>query len=155
MAAGAVFPPVVVFFNEEEYWLADSFHRIIAANAVGLAEIEPQCSTCDGSGNWQTSIISATSRRLWGGRLRAVQASGGSHGQPERSVDDLGIGHALCLQLLHHRGQGGVRVGLIHAAQDPPPLQGRHRFQCLPDGQRRGVGRGSLGPRQDNYKQVV
>ena len=45
MRAGAVFPPVVVFFDGETYWLADGFHRLAAALAAELetllAEVRP------------------------------------------------------------------------------------------------------------------
>ena len=34
MLAGATFPPLVVFFDGETYWLADGFHRWWAASAV-------------------------------------------------------------------------------------------------------------------------
>lgn len=40
MLAGAVFPPVIVFYDGAEYWLADGFHRWEAADAAGLEEIE-------------------------------------------------------------------------------------------------------------------
>ena len=32
--AGAVFPPIDVFFGGAEYWLADGFHRLGAYNIV-------------------------------------------------------------------------------------------------------------------------
>lgn len=40
MAAGDVFPPIVVYFDGSEYWLADGFHRIVAAKSLGLTEID-------------------------------------------------------------------------------------------------------------------
>jgi len=40
MLAGAVFPPVIVFHDGTDYWLADGFHRIAAAEAAGATAIE-------------------------------------------------------------------------------------------------------------------
>lgn len=39
MAAGASFPPLVVFFDGDQHWLADGFHRRYAADSIGLKEM--------------------------------------------------------------------------------------------------------------------
>lgn len=40
MLEGAAFPPVTVFFDGTDYWLADGFHRVHGAIGCGLADIE-------------------------------------------------------------------------------------------------------------------
>jgi hypothetical protein len=47
MSDGVVLPPVVVFFDKKEYWLADGFHRYFAAKSNGDLEIE--CDVHDGT----------------------------------------------------------------------------------------------------------
>lgn len=37
---GAQFPPVTVFYDGCEYWLADSFHQVLAMEVVGRMEIQ-------------------------------------------------------------------------------------------------------------------
>lgn len=39
MRQGAEFPPVTVFFDGEEYWLADGFHRVSAKESIGKKEV--------------------------------------------------------------------------------------------------------------------
>jgi hypothetical protein len=39
MAEGAAFPPVVAFFDGVDHWLADGFHRVMAAESAGLADV--------------------------------------------------------------------------------------------------------------------
>lgn len=42
MLAGATFPPVVVYFDGTDHWLADGFHRIEAARKIGHETIEAE-----------------------------------------------------------------------------------------------------------------
>jgi hypothetical protein len=42
MVGGAVFPPVVVFFDGKTYWLADGFHRHAGAALVGIAKLRAE-----------------------------------------------------------------------------------------------------------------
>ena len=42
MAAGATFPPVIVYFDGTEYWLADGFHRVAAARKIERETIEAE-----------------------------------------------------------------------------------------------------------------
>ncbi|MDF3056044.1 MAG: hypothetical protein K0R17_259 [Rariglobus sp.] len=45
MAGGTVFPPITVYFDGATYWLADGFHRYLAAKRIErpsiLAEVQP------------------------------------------------------------------------------------------------------------------
>ena len=40
METGVKFPPVVVFYDGETYWLADGFHRVFAGRELGKKTIE-------------------------------------------------------------------------------------------------------------------
>lgn len=42
MALGAKFPPVVVFYDGKDYWLAGGFHRTYGAELTGAADIEAE-----------------------------------------------------------------------------------------------------------------
>lgn len=42
MKAGATFPPVTVFYDGTEYWLADGFHRVVAAGYASRNEISAE-----------------------------------------------------------------------------------------------------------------
>jgi len=39
LADGAAFPPVVVFFDGKDHWLADGFHRVAAHEAAGIVDV--------------------------------------------------------------------------------------------------------------------
>ncbi len=42
MLDGAVFPPVVIYFDQTDYWLADGFHRVEAARKIERETIEAE-----------------------------------------------------------------------------------------------------------------
>jgi len=42
---GVRFPPVVLFTDGQEYWLADGWHRVLAARRAGLTEIAADVHT--------------------------------------------------------------------------------------------------------------
>jgi hypothetical protein len=39
LQAGAKFPPVTVFFDGDSFWLADGFHRYMAYEIAGIADV--------------------------------------------------------------------------------------------------------------------
>ena len=45
MSAGDTFPPITVFFDGVEYYLADGFHRLHAAQRLGRASIQAEVKT--------------------------------------------------------------------------------------------------------------
>lgn len=45
MLAGAAFPPVIVFYDGEDHWLADGFHRIAASQVIKLDEFPMDVQT--------------------------------------------------------------------------------------------------------------
>ena len=76
--AGAEFPPVVVFFDGANYWLADGFHRYFGARDAGESAIEAQ-------------IINGTQRdavlHSWGANDK--------HGLPRSNADKRNIVTAI------------------------------------------------------------
>jgi hypothetical protein len=78
MADGAQFPPVVVFHDGANYWLADGFHRVKAAEQAGKEEIE--CELHQGTqedAQWYSFSANKTNglRRTNDDKHRAVQAA--------------------------------------------------------------------------------
>ena len=79
MKAGEKFPPIDVFFDGEDYWLADGFHRVRAyVMAVPGEAIE--CNVFQGSlqdAQWHSYSVNKTHglRRTNEDKKRAVQAA--------------------------------------------------------------------------------
>ena len=42
MDSGALFPPIILYYDGSKYWLADGFHRFLAAQRLGLNDINAE-----------------------------------------------------------------------------------------------------------------
>lgn len=78
MEAGANFPPVVVFYDGTEYWLADGFHRILAATKIGRMVIDTDVRQgTQQDAQWYSYGVNQTHglRRSNDDKRRAVEAA--------------------------------------------------------------------------------
>lgn len=78
MTDGANFPPVIVFYDGTDYWLADGFHRVKAAEKAGREEIV--CEVHQGrqeDAQWYSFSANKTNglRRTNDDKHRAVKAA--------------------------------------------------------------------------------
>lgn len=76
MAGGAAFPPVTVFFDGQEYWLADGYHRVAAAELAGWVHIPVEVR----QGTLRDAVLYSVGtnathglQRSWEDKRRAVQ----------------------------------------------------------------------------------
>jgi hypothetical protein len=110
MKAGAKFPPVVVFYDGAEYWLADGFHRTEGALSAGRDEIE--CDVRQGTlaeAQWYSLSVNQSHglRRDKDDVRRAIEA-GLRH--PNYESDN---------QLAKHIGCSNSWVSEVHRALKP------------------------------------
>jgi hypothetical protein len=68
MKEGDLFPPVVVFHDGADYWLADGYHRYFATKANGLVSIECDVKT----GTLDDAFLYAVSTEANGGNKRGL-----------------------------------------------------------------------------------
>jgi ParB-like chromosome segregation protein Spo0J len=78
MSTGAKFPPLTVYYDGEQYWLADGFHRVKAACAAGLDVVE--CEVRQGTieeAQWHSFSANKANglRRTTDDKQRAVKAA--------------------------------------------------------------------------------
>ena len=78
MEAGAVFPPIIVYHDGEQYWPGDGFHRIDAARRIGRETIDADIR----EGGRRDALLLAASANATHG-LRRTQ------GDKRKSVETL------------------------------------------------------------------
>jgi hypothetical protein len=78
MKAGEKFPPITVFFDGKEYWLADGFHRVGAAMRLQYATIEAEViQGTQSDAQWFSYSVNKAHgmRRTNEDKVRAVRAA--------------------------------------------------------------------------------
>ena len=128
MRGGAVFPPVVVFLDGVDHWLADGFHRCHAARAIGLTEIRAELR----SGTKRDAILFSTGaneahglRRTHADKRRAVEMlllDPEWRQNSDRWIGDQAkVGHSLVAKLraeLATPGGSGIPAGTRRKTRD-------------------------------------
>lgn len=125
MKQGAEFPPVTIFFDGEEYWLADGFHRVSAKEAIGKKEVISEVH----SGTQRDAVLYAAGANATHG-LRRTNAD--KRRAVERLLRDFewrrwsdsaiakqcGVSHTLAWKMRSELGfidsesPSGVRIGI-------------------------------------------
>jgi hypothetical protein len=109
MKAGEKFPPVDVFFDGEDYWLADGFHRL-QAYVMALPGEAIECNLYQGSladAQWHSYSVNKTHglRRTNEDKLRATRAAlahANSKGVSDAALADYVGVHRQTVQKLRH-----------------------------------------------------
>lgn len=119
MEKGAEFPPVTVFFDGKEYWLADGFHRVQAKEATGAKEIKADVHL----GENRDAVLYAVGanashglRRTNADKRRAVERLLRDHEwklwSDNAIAKQCGVGHPLV---------GRIRKEIQSTTRDDPP----------------------------------
>mgnify|MGYP004701409471 CR=1 FL=1 len=115
MEAGTKFPPVVIFYDGDNYWLADGFHRAKAADQAGLDEIA--CDLHQGTqqdAQWYSFSANKTNglRRTNDDKGRAIRAALlhplGAGLSDRQIAQHVGVDHTTVLRWREKLGASGA-----------------------------------------------
>jgi hypothetical protein len=114
MREGAVFPPITVFHDGSEYWLADGFHRYFATKSNAITSIEAEVKT----GTLDDAILFAFS-------------ANGKRGLSMTAEDNRNIIYAMLRHpewsqwtntaIAKHIGVSSMTVGRVKATMEKKP----------------------------------
>lgn len=104
------FPPLTVYFDGQQYWLADGFHRYYAAEIIGRKKL--QCLVAQGSCRdailYALSASSSQSKRTSLDKRRAVEKmlfdQDWSKWSDRKIARQCGVSHTLVAQIRKETG---------------------------------------------------
>lgn len=118
MTEGATFPPITLFFDGSNHWLADGFHRYFAAKQVGFTDMPAEVR--DGTqldAQWASYTVNKDHglRRSNADKRKAVMGAlahpYGKAKSDNQIAKELGV---------HHSTVGDIRRSLAESASDAP-----------------------------------
>ena len=115
LKAGAKFPPVIIFFDGETYWLADGFHRYVAYEIAGIPDIPVEIRLGTPRDGQSPSRRAADPVRPAAGDR--PHAGGPGMGPVERPADRVAVRRPA-----RHGPRPQTRTGSLH--RQPPGQQG-------------------------------
>jgi preprotein translocase subunit YajC len=117
MKEGAQFPPVIVFYDGQDYWLADGFHRVAAAKKAELIEIAADVR----QGEKRDAVLMSVSvnsnhglRRTQADKRRAIEVL--LRDDTWREWSDREIARRVSVD---HKTVGSVRAELVQRGEIP------------------------------------
>lgn len=117
MREGAQFPPIVVFHDGANYWLADGFHRVAAAKKAELTEIPADVR----QGDQRVAVLTSVSvnanhglRRTQADKRRAIETL--LRDDEWRQWSDREISRRVSVD---HKTVGNVRADLVRRGEIP------------------------------------
>jgi hypothetical protein len=124
MQEGATFPPVTVFYDGADYWLADGFHRVNAEKAIGYKETEADVR----QGNRRDAVLYSVGanqahglRRTNDDKRRAVRTllEDAEWGKWSNSEISRRCG-------VHHTFVGRLKESLVLSTSEPTTYRTKH-----------------------------
>jgi len=126
MQTGAQFPPIIVFYDGTQYWVADGFHRVHAAKNAGLEKIPADIR----QGTRRDAVLYSVGanaqhglRRANADKRRAVETL--LHDDEWRKWSDREIARRCCV---HHTTVIRIRqeLSLVHCTSEPRTYITKH-----------------------------
>jgi uncharacterized protein YerC len=119
---GETFPPIVVFRDGSDYWLADGFHRYHATKQVGHASIEAEVKT----GTVEEAQIYA-----FGANAKRGLST---NNEDNRSIITRMLAHPISkgwtnAEIARHVGVSKMTVGRVKASLEPEPKSVAKTYQ--------------------------
>jgi FtsZ-binding cell division protein ZapB/uncharacterized protein YerC len=119
---GETFPPIVVFHDGSDYWLADGFHRYHATKQVGHVSIEAEV---------RTGTVEEAQIYAFGANAKRGLST---NNEDNRSIITRMLAHPISkgwtnAEIARHVGVSKMTVGRVKTSLEPEPQRAEKTYQ--------------------------